>query len=329
MMPGMNTPGRSLHVGVCYDLGPIFVDKLRLSFPDIQFTLACTPSEQRKVAPEVDVIFGSLDRKAFVSASRLRWYHFIGIGFDSVLRQVPEFKDSGVIMTNARGTHVIPMSEYAMGMMLSLAHHLRESLEDQAARRWRTKFYSGRILELAGATLGILAFGDIGQAVARRALAFEMQVYAVDLAPIACPPGVRAVWPIDRLNDMLERTDWLVITAPRTAATERKIGADELARLRSGAHIVVVSRGGILDEQELIAAIDRGHIAGAAIDATSVEPPPNNSPLWDHPRVYLTSHVSAESSQLLVRRGDIFIENLRRYIAGDELLNRCDMERGY
>ena len=325
----MNAPAGPLHVGVCYDLGPAFMDKLRSRFPDTQFTLAYTPEEQRRIAPEIDVLFGSLDREAFVRASRLRWYHFIGIGFDSVLRKVPEFKVSGVMMTNARGTHVIPMSEHAIGMMLALAHHLRESFDDQAARRWRTVEYRGRILELAGSTLGILAFGDIGQAVAQRALAFDMEVYAVDLAPVPCPPGVSAVWPIDRLHDMLERTDWLVITAPRTSATENMIGAEELARLRAGAHVVVVSRGGILDEEALLAAIDRGHVAGAAIDATSVEPPADDSRLWDHPHVYLTAHVSAESAQLLVRRGDIFIENLRRYLAGEELLNRCDLQRGY
>ena len=156
-----------------------------------------------------------------------------------------------------------------------------------------------------------------------------MQVYAVDLAPLPCPPGVTAVWPIDRLHDMLARTDWLVITAPRTTDTEHMIGAEQLGRLRQGAHVVVVSRGGILDEDALVAAIDGGHLAGAAIDATSAEPPAADSPLWDHPRIYVTPHVSAESAQLLARRGEIFIDNLRRYQAGEELRFRCDLERGY
>ena len=328
-MAPMNAPARPLHVGVCYDLGRDFEARLRSEFPDIRFTIAQTPEEQRRMAPDLDVIFGQLDREAFLRASNLRWYQFIGIGFDSVLRKVPEFASSGVVMTNSRETHVIPMSEYALGMMLALAHHLRESLDDQAARRWRTVDYRGRILELAESTVGILAFGDIGRAVAQRALAFGMQVYAVDAAPAPSPPGVTAVWPIDRLHDMLERTDWLVITAPRTAATENMIGAEQLALLRPGAHVVVVSRGGILDEEALVAAIDGGHLAGAAIDATRVEPPAADSPLWDHPRIFLTAHVSAESAQLLTRRGEVFIDNLRRYLAGEELRFRCDLERGY
>lgn len=325
----MNAPARPVHVGVCFDFGPGFMARLRSEFPDTRFTVAHAPEEQRRIAPEVDVIFGPLDREAFRRASRLRWYHFIGIGFDSVLRRVPEFASSGVIMTNAREAHVIPMAEYTFGMMLALAHQLRESLDDQAARRWRTDHYRARILELAGSTMGILAFGDIGRAVARRAAAFDMEVYAVDLAPVPCPPGVAAVWPVDRLHDMLDRTDWLVITAPRTAATAGMIGARQLARLRPGAHVVVVSRGGIVDEEALVAAIDAGRLAGAAIDATDREPPPADSPLWDHPRVYLTAHVSAESAQLLTRRGEVFIDNLRRFLDGRELRFRCDLERGY
>lgn len=325
----MNAPARPVHVGVCFDFGPGFLARLRSECPGARFTVAHTPEEQRRIAPEVDVIFGPLDREAFRRASRLRWYHFVGIGFDSVLRRVPEFASSGVIMTNAREAHVIPMAEYTFGMMLALAHQLRESLDDQAARRWRTDHYRARILELAGSTVGILAFGDIGRAVARRAAAFDMEVYAVDLAPVPCPPGVAAVWPVDRLHDMLDRTDWLVITAPRTAATAGMIGARQLARLRPGAHVVVVSRGGIVDEEALVAAIDAGHLAGAAIDATDREPPPADSPLWDHPRVYLTAHVSAESAQLLTRRGEVFIDNLRRFLDGRELRFRCDLKRGY
>ena len=328
-MAPMDAPPRPLHVGICYDLGRDFEAGLRAQFPDTRFSVAHTPEEQRRIAPDLDVIFGQLDREAFRLAAKLRWYHFIGIGFDSVLRKVPEFKSSGVVMTNARETHVIPMAEYTLGMMLALAHHLRESFEDQAAKRWRPAEYRGRMLELSGSALGVLAFGDIGQAVAQRALAFGMEVYAVDAAPVPCPPGVAAVWPVSRLEDMLGRTDWLVITAPRTAGTERMIGAEQLARLRPGAHVVVVSRGGILDEDALVAAIDRGHLAGAAIDATSEEPPGADSPLWDHPRVYLTAHVSAESAQLLTRRGQIFSDNLRRYLAGEELRFRCDLERGY
>ena len=325
----MKSISRPLNVGVCFDLGRDFEDRLRTEFPDTQFTLAYTSEEQRQTAADLDVIFGQLDREAYLRAAKLRWYHFIGIGFDDVLRRIPEFKRGDVIMTNARETHVIPMSEYALGMMLALAHQLRESIEDQATKQWRTDNYKGHILELAGSTLGVLAFGDIGRAVAERALAFGMEIYAVDLLPDSCPPGVTAVWPIDRLNEMLTRTDWLVITAPRTSATEHMIGAEQLERLRPGAHVVVVSRGGILDEPALVEAIDHGHIAGAALDATDVEPPPPNSPLWEHPKIYLTPHVSAELAQLLTRRGEIFIDNLRRYLAGEKLRFRCDLERGY
>ena len=128
---------------------------------------------------------------------------------------------------------------------------------------------------------------------------------------------------------MLSLSDWLVVTAPRTAATANMIAARELRLLRPGAHVVVISRGGILDEAALLASLDAGHLAGAAIDATAEEPPAADSGLWDHPRVYLTAHVSAETRQLVERRGNVFHDNLGRYLAGQPLCYVCDLERGY
>ena len=317
-----------MNVTVAYDFGEAYVQRLRSSFPRARITAAYSAAEQLALAPEAEVQFGLIDRPTFLAAQRLKWFHFVGIGFDSVLRAIPEFPASGVLMTNTRGTHVIPMAEYAVGMMIALAHRLRESFDDQRARRWETAKYRGHILELAGSTLGILACGDLGRAVAARAAALGMRVLAVDLEPQQAP-GVEQVWGLERLDEMLSLSDWLVITAPRTAASANMIGVRELQLLRPGAHVVVISRGGILHEEALLASLDAGHLAGAAIDATAEEPPAAASGLWDHPRVYLTPHVSAESRQLVERRGDIFHDNLGRYLAGQPLRNVCDLQRGY
>ena len=317
-----------MNVTVAYDFGEAYVQRLRSSFPRARITAAYSAAEQLALAPEAEVQFGLIDRPTFLAAQRLKWFHFVGIGFDSVLRAIPEFPASGVLMTNTRGTHVIPMAEYAVGMMIALAHRLRESFDDQRARRWETAKYRGHILELAGSTLGILACGDLGRAVAARAAALGMRVLAVDLEPRPAP-GVDQVWGLERLDEMLSLSDWLVITAPRTAASANMIGVRELQLLRPGAHVVVISRGGILHEEALLASLDAGHLAGAAIDATAEEPPPADSGLWDHPLVYLTAHVSAETRQLVERRGDVFHDNLGRYLAGQPLRYVCDLERGY
>ena len=124
-------------------------------------------------------------------------------------------------------------------------------------------------------------------------------------------------------------SDWLVVTAPRTAETRGMIDRGRLERLKKGAVVIVVSRGSIVHEDALVDALRSGHIAGAALDATAEEPPAPDSPLWDAPNLLLSPHVSADSPQLWERRKDIFKENLRRYLAGDPLLNVCDKRAGF
>ena len=177
--------------------------------------------------------------------------------------------------------------------------------------------------------MGIIALGDIGRVVAKRAAAFGVVVYGVDLVAMDLPEGVQAVWPAERQDEMLTMVDWLVVLAPRTTATEGMINRRRLRLLKEGAHVTVVSRGGIVDEIALAEGLHSGRIGGAALDATDVEPLPQDSPLWDAPNVWLSPHVSAESVQLIERRQAIFKENLRRYLAGEALLNICDVKKGY
>ena len=183
--------------------------------------------------------------------------------------------------------------------------------------------------ELAGTTLGLLALGDIGRAVARRAQGFDMEVYAVDIRQMTPPPGVREVWGAERLDELMARSDWLVVTAPLTDLTRGLIDRSRLEKLKPGAHIVVVSRGGIVEEEALAEGLRSGRICGAGLDAVAPEPLSSDSPLWDMPNVILSPHVSADSAQMWERRKGIFKENLRRYLEGEELLYVCDKKVGY
>ena len=318
-----------MKVTLAHDMGDHFVADLRQTFPDLDFRVAYSPEEQLRQAPDAEIQFGIIDRPTFLAAARLRWFHFVGIGFDPCLRAIPELVDSPVVMTNARGTHVIAMADHVFAMVLAFSHRLPQLLDDQRAHRWDTDKYVGTMGELAGSTMGVLAMGDIGRAVARRAQGFDMEVYAVDIKPMEPPPGVRQVWNTERLDELLEISDWLVVTAPLTAQTHNMIDRQRLKRLRPGSHIIVVSRGHIVDEDALIDALSSGHLAGASLDATDREPLPADSPLWDMSNVILSPHVSAESAQMLERRREIFKENLRRYLAGESLLYVCDKEAGY
>ena len=311
------------------DLGEQFVSDLREMFPAVDFRPAYTIEEQVREAPDAEVHFGDLKRDVYLAAKKMRWFQFIGIGFDHILTNIPELVEDEIVITNARETHVIPMAEHVFAMILAFAHKVPQFIEDQRAHRWDGLKYYCQMQELAGTTMGIVAMGDIGKAVAQRAQGFGMEVYGVDIREMSPPSGVREVWGLDRIDDLMAVSDWLVVTAPRTSDTRGMIDRGRLERLKKGAVVVVVSRGSIVDEEALVDGLRSGHIAGAAVDATAQEPPAPDSPLWDAPNLLLSPHVSADSPQLWERRKDIFKENLRRYLAGEPFLNVCDKRAGF
>ena len=318
-----------MKVILAYDLGDAYVQDLRNSFPEVDFRPAYTLEEQLREAPDAEVQFGLISGEVFRAAKKLRWFHFIGIGFDVVLKGAPELLESDVVMTNARETHVIAMADHALAMVLAFAHRVPDLVEDRRMHRWDTLKYQGAMRELAGSTMGILAMGDIGQAVARRASGFDMEVYGIDVRRMDAPAGVKEVWGPERLDEVLAISDWFVVTAPLIDSTRGLLDRQRLARLKKGAYVIVVSRGGIVLEDALAEAISSGHVAGAALDAVDPEPLVDNSPLWDLPNVIMSPHVSADSPEMWVRRRQIFKENLRRYLAGKTLLNICDKEKGF
>lgn len=318
-----------MKVIVAYDLGEAFVEDLRKTFPSVDFRPCYTVEEQLREVPDAEVQFGMISREVYLAGKKLRWFHFIGIGFDIILKKVPEIVADDFLMTNARQTHVIPMADHVFAMMLALARHVPELIEDQRAHRWDMLKYFGRPKELSGTTMGIVGLGDIGRAVAQRARGFDIDVYAVDIKAMDPPPGVREVWGVERIDDLMAISDWLVVTTPLTSQTRGMIDRGRIERLKHGSVVVVVSRGSIVDEEALVDALRSGKVAGAGLDVFSEEPLPAESPMWDVPNLLITPHVSAESPQLWERRKAIFKENLRRFLSNENLLNVCDKTLGY
>jgi phosphoglycerate dehydrogenase-like enzyme len=185
------------------------------------------------------------------------------------------------------------------------------------------------MVDLEGKTMGILALGDLGLAVARRAVGFGLKVRAVDVRPIDRPPGVESVWGPDRLDDLLSLSDVFVVTAPLTDRTRGLVDRRRVGLLPPGAFVIVISRGNILDEDALVEAVRAGRIAGAGLDTTSLEPLPPDSPLWGVDNILISPHCSATSPSLWVGRREIYAENLRRFLAGEQFLYVCDKREGY
>lgn len=311
-------------------LGEGFIDQLRAEFPQAQFTMAINAAEQLAQAPDADVICGwPSDTAVIEAAERLRWIHCPGTGIDKIMAELPALADSDVVLTNARGPHANPMADHVLWMMLSLAHKGRQMAEDQRRRRWDTAAYSHAFVELAGSTMGILALGDIGKAVARRACGFDIDVYAVDVNPVDPPPQVKEVWGLDRLDELMRVCDWFVVTAPLTAESRGLIDRRRIALLKPSAYVIVISRGGIVDEEALADALQSGRLAGAGIDATAVEPLPPQSALWDLPNVALSPHASALTPQMYEGRRRIFTENMRRFLNNEPFIYVCDKRAGF
>lgn len=309
-------------------LGEGFAGQLADAFPEVQFVAAYDEPAQLKAVEGAEVFFGWPSRESFLAGKKLRWIHCPGMGIDRIVA-TREIVEGDVIVTNAPGSHVTPMADWTLGVMLALAHYLQQAVRDQDSRQWRTASYEGKIVELAGMRLGIYGLGAIGRAVAVRAAAFGMDIRAVDPAPTEVPEWVSECWPTDRLDDLARWSQWLVITAPIKPETRNTITGARLRLMPRSSYVIVASRGGIVDEAALAAELASGHLAGAALDATETEPLPQTSPLWSLPGVILTPHASALSPQLYEGRRQIFIANLRRFLKGEQPLYMCDKRSGF
>ncbi len=300
---------------------------LRAAYPDVEFVVASTDEEQIEQIRDADAYYGWPSREVFAAAEKLRWLHCPGTGIDEITK-VPELVESDVVVTNTRGPHVAPMADHVMGMIVMLAHRWRELMEDQRLHRWETGKYHNTYVQLEGSTMGILAMGDIGAAVARRAHGFGMRIYGVDVQPRDVPEA-REVWGPERLEELLGISDWFVVTAPLTPATRDLIDARGLGLMKKGARLVVISRGGIVNEEALVDALRSGHIAGAALDAFEPEPLASDSPLWDMENVIITPHASAYTTDLLENRWQVYVDFVERFMSGRPFPYVCDKRGGY
>ncbi len=223
-----------------------------------------------------------------------------------------------VSITRAGGVHVGPLAEFAFFGLVAFTKGLPRLLADKSARRW--DHYP--VAELAGATLLVVGLGSIGVEVARLAKAFGMRVIGVNRSGHTDSPDVDEVRPSRLLGDLLPLADGVVLTLPLTEETEGMIDATAIAAMHPGAILVNVGRGGVVDEAALVRALAEGHLAGAALDVFATEPVATDSALWELPNVILSPHTAGLSVHENERIVAQFTEDLRRYLAGDELLNR-------
>ena len=319
------------HPETVWCLPGAYVDGLRGEFPGVTFSAPADQAEADRLIPGADVVLGwAVTRGNFASASKLKWVQITAAGVGDLL--FPQLVESPVVVTNGRGLHAIAMAEHTLGVILSFARKLHLARDAQAARRWDQPRLWGAVPgigELAGGTLGLVGLGSVGKAIAERARVLGLRVIALRRHPDREPAPVDEQWGPGELPRLIEQSDWLVLAAPLTRETRGLIGARELERARPGAVLINLGRGALVDESALVAALQSGRIAGAALDVFEREPLPSESPLWDMPQVIVTPHISGLGPRYWERAIDLFRGNLCRFLSGEPLTNVVDKREGY
>jgi phosphoglycerate dehydrogenase-like enzyme len=258
-------------------------------------------------------------------APRLRWVHSASAGVEKVATSMA--RSRGLVVTNARGVFSRPIAEYVVMMVLAIARRLPQLLELHRERTWQP--LPGR--EASDLTVGVVGFGSIGQEVARLLEPFGTRILAVRRNPERGNAGLSnvEVVGIERLGEVLRESDIILLATPLTGDTERLIGAPQLQEMRSGAWLINIARGPLIDELAVRRALEAGWIGGAVLDVFTDEPVGPDSPLYRTPNLIVTPHTSWSSGRAVERSVDLFLDNLGRYLANEPMRNVVDLEAGY
>ncbi len=306
-----------------------FYPRLRERFPGVEFVEVVEPAEIERQIQDAEVVFGYPSNSQFQAAEGLKWVQTLDAGIEGFFDRVPTARESPVIVTNAQGAGGPQIGEHAVAMILAFSRGLVEFARQKRERRWDQEYALSVVQMAYGKTVGIVGLGKSGTEAAWRCKALGMNVLAVDKHDVDGEPVVEDVWSVDRLGDLLERSDYVVVTVPYTAANENMIGAAKLARMKPTAYLIVTSRGRIVEQNALIDALKSRRIAGAGLDVVVEEPLPPESELWDLDNVILTPHIAGNSPELYERTYNVFEENMHRYLAGEPLRNVVDKTLGY
>ena len=299
-----------------------------LDIEGVRIVQVTTPEELATEIVDADVLYGFPTADLLRAGKALRWIQSPSAGVN-YLQDLAELVESDIVLTNTRGAHGPSIGEHTFALLFALTRHIPESVQAQRERYWARRELYRTSREMRGLTMGVIGFGAIGRAVAQRARGFDMDVLAVDPHPEPGAPFVVETWGMDRLPDLLEQSDVVVVAAPLTAESYHLIDAAALVRMKPDAYLIVVSRGGIVDEDALVDALQNRKLAGAGIDVTEIEPLAPESRLWDAPNLVITPHTAGDSSEKERRCIEILRENLVRFSQGESLLNLVDKRRGY
>jgi len=317
----------AIKVLITHGIGAEDLERIEAVSPSLTAEAADSMEEALAKASDAEIIqAGRWSDELWRSAPKLKWVQSGGAGVEHYL--TPDFIASSIVLTNAQGTYAIPIGDHVMAFVLHFSRQFNHLSRRQMKHEW-AGWGEYELDDLDGKTLGIVGVGGTGVEVARRAKAFGMRVIATRRRPDRPSDYVDEVRGAEALPWLLEESDYVALCTALTPETRHLIGTQQLRQMKPTAYLVNIGRGGLIDEGALVEALAGGDIAGAGLDVFEEEPLPADSPLWEMPNVMITPHRAGDSRRSHERFMDLFCENLRRYAAGQPLLNVVDKTVGY
>ena len=294
---------------------------------DATVDIAANAEDALQLIADADVVLGRLDLELLNAAPNLRWVHATASGVDAFM--FPEFQNGEIQLTSEKGLVGPHLADHAMALLLALTRQLGPAIK-LGAKGWAERVGMRRVaLELEGLTMGVVGFGGTGRALATRAIAFGVEVRAVDREPVPPTPEVPLVLGLSSLPSLLAASDIVAICAPLTEETRDLIDERAFAQMKPGAILVNVTRGEIVNTDALVEALRSGRLGGAALDVVGGEPLPPEHPFWAFENVISTPHTAGASPARARRNVERFCENLRRLRNGSPLVGLIDKQAGF
>jgi phosphoglycerate dehydrogenase-like enzyme len=308
-----------------FDLPQGAESEIKKIAPEVEVEVVESSSDYSKLLKEKEIVFGWPKTELLKKAENLKWLHLPSAGVDDYADQ-KLYQNQDIKLTNSSGVYGKPIAEHVFAMIMAHNRNLIDYAYDKKEKKWQSK---NDIKDFFNSTVGILGLGDIGSTIAKRAKAWGAEVLALKRTMIELPDYVDQIYLNQDLDQLLKRSDYVILTLPGTPETEGIIGREEFKLMKNSAFIVNIGRGSLIDQEALIKALEEGWIAGAGLDVTEPEPLPETSKLWEMNNVILTPHTSGFSPTNDQRRFEIFKDNLKRYLSQNELLNQVDFELKY
>jgi phosphoglycerate dehydrogenase-like enzyme len=306
-------------------------ERLQQDFPGHQFIQLQNYDRVPQEIADTDVFIGlSLRPEQFAAAKRLRWIHSPAAAVHQLM--YPELIKSSVALTNSTGVHGPVVAEHAITLLLALAKRLPQAMQYQAKHEWsQNQLWQGspRPREVADSTVLVIGMGSIGREFAARAKALGMRILAIRENPAKGLDGADAVYGSAQIDDVLPQADYVLLCTPVTPATTGIMNAARMSKMKPDAYLINVARGPLIDEAALLDTLQHRRIAGAALDVFNQEPLPADSPFWSLDNILVTPHTAAVTDRLWERHYRLIVDNMKRFLAGERLLNEVDKSRGY